>query len=74
MKKVLLLAIAGMFIFASCKKEYTCECEMTYTSISFTSKTVSLRSNAKLSKKEAKSWCDLNNYSYAGTKSMCTLK
>ena len=26
MKKVLLLAVAGMFVLASCKKDYTCEC------------------------------------------------
>ncbi len=26
MKKVLLVAVAGMFVLASCKKDYTCEC------------------------------------------------
>jgi hypothetical protein len=26
MKKLLLVAVAGMFVLASCKKDYTCEC------------------------------------------------
>jgi hypothetical protein len=29
MKKVLLLAVAGMFVLASCKKDYTCVCTVT---------------------------------------------
>ena len=33
MKKVLLIAVAGMFVLTSCKKDWTCECttKMTVT-------------------------------------------
>lgn len=27
MKKVLLVAVAGLFVFASCKKDYSCVCK-----------------------------------------------
>ena len=33
MKKVLLLAVAGMFVLTSCKKDWTCECNLTYGSL-----------------------------------------
>jgi len=31
MKKVLLIAVAGMFVLTSCKKDWTCECKYNTT-------------------------------------------
>ena len=31
MKKVLLIAVAGMFVLTSCKKDWTCECTANMT-------------------------------------------
>ena len=72
MKKVLLLAVAGLFVLASCKKEYTCECNLTYTSGS--SQVITLESAEKVSKSDAESWCEENNYTSSGATSTCELK
>ena len=32
MKKVLLIAVAGMFVLTSCKKDWTCDCKIEYGS------------------------------------------
>lgn len=59
---VALLAVA----FTSCKKEYTCSC-------TFGSETKDIPSGTKLSKKDAKTWCE--GYKLAGvTDFSCKLK
>ena len=60
------LIIAGTM--SSCKKDYTCECTATDTTLNITY-------TAKMKKKDAQSWCDSWNSSfqvYDGGK--CTLK
>lgn len=61
MKKVLLVAVAGMFVLSSCKKVYTCECK--WTSGSLSGQVVTLTSQEKMSKKDATTWCDGNSVS-----------
>lgn len=60
MKKVSLFiaVVAITAIFSSCKKDYTCECTSTYGGIS-TSASVT----AKMTKKDAKEWCEGYNVS-----------
>lgn len=62
MKKVLLLAVAGVFVLglSSCKKEWDCQCKV--AGITVTTKT------AKLSKADAKTACETN------TQGVCELK
>jgi hypothetical protein len=74
MKKSFLIATATIAILSSCKKNYTCECAMTYTGATTSSKTITLESNTKLSKKDATTWCEENNYTSSGATSKCTLK
>jgi hypothetical protein len=61
MKKVLLLAVAGMFVLASCKKDYTCACTASIGEISSTS---SVTLHAK--KSDAKTACESQNSSTSG--------
>ncbi len=64
MKKLIILAVAfGAFTFVSCKKVYTCSCTIN-------GQTTDYKSGAKISKKDAKAWCDAIN---AGSQS-CKLK
>jgi hypothetical protein len=56
MKKLTFIAVAGLaFTFASCKKDYTCECTWTDDNTSAGSYT------AKLKKKDAETWCEGNS-------------
>ena len=56
MKKALLVATVGLFLFASCRKQRTCECTYvdgtTYTETYYLSK-----------KKDAEATCNSNEYS-----------
>lgn len=54
MKKVLLVAVAGMFVLASCKKDYTCECTTTLDGKSTTTP-VEMKDTKK---KDAEKACD----------------
>lgn len=55
MKKLLILAaIFGAFTLTSCKKIWTCSC--TVAGI-----TTEVKSSKKMSKSEAKDWCNTNN-------------
>lgn len=63
MKKVILTASVGLFLFASCKKNYTCECKDSDGDVSSTI-------TFKTTKKKATSIC--NTYALSGES--CTLK
>ncbi len=57
MKKVLLVAVAGMFVLASCKKDYTCECVVTFLGPAETTSVVL----KDVKKKDAIKACDAND-------------
>lgn len=60
MKKFAPIAAIALFAvaFTSCKKEWTCECTSTGGG---TTTTASDKSATKLSKKDAKAWCESSN-------------
>jgi hypothetical protein len=81
MKKVFLLAAAGLFLFASCKKDYTCECVMTTSINGVTVATSQPTSTSipKSTKSNAESACNAMNTSTSTSstglvKNVCTLK
>lgn len=62
MKKLTLLAIAVMAIcFASCKKDYTCECTSTINGVAYSS---SSSNTGKMKKKDADSKCNEGDKTY----------
>lgn len=61
MKKVILFAAAGLFVLASCKKDYTCECTSTNGGATATASTT-----INDTKKNAEQECEAQNES-AGT-------
>ena len=67
MKKVLFLGAFALFGLASCKKDYTCECKITFMGQTTTSTTTI---NAK--KKDAQTTCE--NGTNAATGVTCALK
>lgn len=71
MKKITLLAAAAMIVasMSSCKKEYTCECTTTGSGYS-----ASASATAKMTKKDAKAWCEGSSASSAGMTTTCKLK
>lgn len=69
MKKVILFAAAGMFVLASCKKDYTCECTSTNGS---TSTSVSTTIND--TKKNAEQECEAQNESAGTYSKTCKIK
>ncbi len=66
MKKLLLVAVAGMFVLASCKKDYTCTCTEDGVSEVYPIK------GAK--KKDAEKVCDTWTALYTADGGTCTLK
>lgn len=71
MKKGMLFVGALVAItFASCKKEYTCEC--TYKDVNGNNATVSATSG-KIKKKDAEAWCN-TTASTGGSTYTCKLK
>lgn len=66
MKKVLLVAVAGMFVLASCKKDYTCDCTALGTTTSIPLK--------DYKKKDATTACDASDAQYKILAGSCTLK
>tara|TARA_B100000809_G_C15004216_1_gene482612 strand:+ start:696 stop:905 length:210 start_codon:yes stop_codon:yes gene_type:complete len=56
MKKVLLIAAVAVLALASCKKDRTCTCTIDLGIEGVPAQTVS--ETAKLSKKDAKTWCE----------------
>ena len=68
MKKIIAIAVVGMFgvmTLGSCKKDYTCEC-------GFTGTTVKASTTIKATKKDAKAACEKNTTGVAGYS--CSLK
>lgn len=62
MKKITLLAVVLIAAsFASCKKNWNCEC-------TFADGSKETYVSAKLKKKDAKTWCETGNSSYATCK------
>jgi len=59
MKKVLLVAVAGLFVLASCKKDRDCECVVTFMGETVTSTTTL----AKTSKSDAETACNAGDIS-----------
>lgn len=72
MKKIAPIAAIALFAvaFTSCKKEYTCTCSWTYNG---TTTSQDVKSGTKLTKKDAKSWCEKNTIS-GQTGVTCKLK
>lgn len=69
MKKVLALAAAGLFVLASCKKDYTCSC--TATDSAFNKEF----NYSKVKKKDAESTCSNQSAQYANIPGgKCSLK
>lgn len=68
MKKVIAIAVLGVFVLASCKKDYTCEC-------SVDGETINLPYN-KQKKKDAEAACDAaeTTYKMGDPDATCTLK
>jgi hypothetical protein len=66
MKKVLAIAVLGVFVLSSCKKDYTCSC----TVLGMT--TDSVLKDVK--KKDAEKACDATSTSAAILGGSCTLK
>lgn len=63
MKKLILpaLVLGAMVSFTSCKKDYTCDCDITQKSTGYgESTTVTSETSAtqNLKKKDAEEWCD----------------
>lgn len=68
MKKVMILAAALFAVsFTSCKKEYTCECTYTNTTLNSTS-------TIKSTKKDAEDKCNTLSSAAAAIGGSCTLK
>jgi len=69
MKKVLLVAVAGMFVLASCKKEYTCEC-----STSILGETIAASTVIKDTKSNATTACEEGSSTVSGIAVKCAIK
>jgi hypothetical protein len=69
MKKVLAIAVMGVFVLASCKKDYTCECCVEWDGDkTCASGTV----NGK--KKDVKEACEAGSSESMGIKTTCAIK
>jgi uncharacterized protein YcfL len=68
MKKIILVAVAGLFVLVSCKKAYTCECVHTDTTVANTEYPIE-----KSKKRDAILECDRHTASYEGG-AVCSLK
>lgn len=76
MKKVLLVAVAGLFVLASCKKDRTCECTITSGSETYVDKDGTYK---KVTKRFMKDQVGCVSYEYVSesgniTKSECEIK
>jgi hypothetical protein len=58
MKKTLLIAAIAGLAFASCKKDYTCKCTVTSTTILGTTTTTTSGATGKMKKKDAEAKCN----------------
>ena len=69
MKKVLLIAAVAGLSFASCKKDYTCECTISGNGVSG-----STTATIKDTKKKAKDACEKGSSEVMGTTTTCKIK
>lgn len=75
MKKIIFPAVAGLLLFASCKKDYTCSCTNTQTNTNTTTGTATVGTSTsstvykdvKKSFVENKAECYEESYSYSYT-------
>lgn len=70
MKFVLPLALLGSIFFTSCKKEYTCNCNINSSGVTMTTE----HKLGKQSKKDAKSACDQMSVNIGSQIVECKLK
>lgn len=68
MKKVMAVAVLGLFVLTACKKDYTCECTYNGTAYPF--------KYEKVKKSDAESTCDAQETTYkmGDPNATCTLK
>ncbi len=69
MKKILLIAAVAGLTFASCKKDYTCECKFTGVITGSASETFT-----NMKKKDAEKKCDEGDESVNGQTVECSIK
>lgn len=70
MKKILFIAALAGLSFASCKKEYTCECTYSGGGVSGTAS----ETYSKMKKKDAEKKCDENDETGSATTVDCSIK
>lgn len=70
MKFVLPLALMSTMFFVSCKKEYTCKCDINSSGLTMTTE----HNLGKQSKKDAKSACDQMSVNIGSQTVECKLK
>lgn len=68
MKKVLLVAVAGLFVLASCKKDYTCTC-----TVSGPQGSISASETINGTKKDAQAECEEGSASSGGYTTTCKI-
>lgn len=73
--KYSVLAIFLLILLAGCKKSYICECEesFTYEGTTYTNDKTT-KSEEKLTRKDAKDWCDEDEQTVDGYTTVCELK
>lgn len=72
MKKVLAIAVLGVFTLASCKKDYTCQCSLSGNA---SGSTLSVNSTTITgTKKDAKKDCEAKSSSGNGVTTTCKIK
>jgi len=69
MKKTIIVAVAGIFTLASCKKEYSCECKTNGGPAPIVTVV-----KIKDTKKKATSTCEIGNKTVSGVITVCTIK
>jgi len=79
MKKITLLAVAALAMtFASCKKDYTCECKVTSNATGTNVTSTTSAATGKMKKKDAEAKCNEgdSNTTLAGltVSSECSIK
>lgn len=69
MKKIIAIAALSVFVLASCKKDYTCECTTTGNG-----QTATASSTVNATKKDAKEACEGGSTSANGYTTTCAIK
>ena len=69
MKKIIAIAALSVFVLASCKKDYTCECTTTGNG-----QTATASSTVNATKNDAKEACEGGSTSGSGYTTTCAIK